>query len=108
MQILEYSIAGTRSAVLRLQRRDSGLRFVVFPMIHVASPHFYAAVADRLRQCAWPLPVTWLPPPDGGMAHRPVRVRIRMASRSRCARSVRSAEARARCSGSRVSPAAVM
>jgi hypothetical protein len=51
MQIVEHSMVGTRSAVLRLQRRGDGLQFVVFPMIHVAGPQFYAAVADRLRRC---------------------------------------------------------
>lgn len=51
MQIIEHSIVGTRSAVLRLRRRDTQLQFLVFPMIHVASPQFFAAVADRLRGC---------------------------------------------------------
>lgn len=51
MQVIEHSMVGTRSAVVRLRHRDSQLQFVVFPMIHVASPRFYAAVAERLRQC---------------------------------------------------------
>ncbi|MCM0673865.1 hypothetical protein NCC78_03975 [Micromonospora phytophila] len=51
MQIIEHSIIGTRSAVLRLRRPGSQLEFVLFPMLHVASPKFYAAVAQRLRQC---------------------------------------------------------
>jgi hypothetical protein len=51
MQIIEHSVIGTRSAVLRLKCRGAGLQFVVFPMIHVASPQFYAAVAERLRRC---------------------------------------------------------
>ncbi len=51
MQIIEHSIIGTRSAVLRLRRPGSQLQFVLFPMLHVASPEFYAAVAQRLRQC---------------------------------------------------------
>lgn len=51
MQIIEHSMVGTRSAVLRLRSRGAELQFVVFPMIHVASPAFYAAVADRLRRC---------------------------------------------------------
>jgi hypothetical protein len=37
--------------VLRLTRRGTELQFLVFPMIHVASPRFYGAVADRLRRC---------------------------------------------------------
>jgi len=51
MQIIEHSMIGTRSAVLRLKRRGADLQFVLFPMIHVADPRFYAAVADRLRRC---------------------------------------------------------
>lgn len=51
MQIIEHSIVGTRSAVLRLRRRDTQLQFLLFPMLHVASPQFYAAVAERLRRC---------------------------------------------------------
>lgn len=42
---------GVRSAVLRLTRRDSPLRFEILPMVHIGEPAFYAAVADRLRRC---------------------------------------------------------
>src|SRR2546423_13519279 len=51
MQIIEQSIAGVRSAVLRLTRRDTPLRFEIYPMVHIGEPAFYAAVADRLRRC---------------------------------------------------------
>jgi hypothetical protein len=51
MQIIENSIIGTRSAVLRLHRRGSELEFVVFPMLHIAMPSFYEEVARRLRDC---------------------------------------------------------
>jgi hypothetical protein len=51
MQIIENSIVGTRSAVLRLRRRGSELEFVVFPMLHVAMPEFYQEVTRRLREC---------------------------------------------------------
>ena len=51
MQIVEHSVIGTRSAVLRLRRPGTGLQFVVFPMFHVASPQFYAEVSERLRHC---------------------------------------------------------
>jgi hypothetical protein len=51
MQIIENSIIGTRSAVLRLRRRGSQLEFVVFPMLHVGMPSFYEEVARRLRDC---------------------------------------------------------
>ena len=51
VQIVEHSVIGTRSAVLRLRRPGTGLQFVVFPMFHVASPQFYAEVSERLRHC---------------------------------------------------------
>ncbi|MFC0504777.1 hypothetical protein [Micromonospora costi] len=51
MQIIEHSIIGTRSAIVRLRRPGSHLQIVLFPMLHVASPQFYTAVAERLRQC---------------------------------------------------------
>jgi len=51
MQIVEHSIVGTRSAVLNLRLRGARLRILLFPMFHVASPGFYSAVTERLRQC---------------------------------------------------------
>ncbi|MEV8379101.1 hypothetical protein AB0P21_40560 [Kribbella sp. NPDC056861] len=51
MQIIEHSIVGVRSAVTRLRRRGTKLEFVVFPMLHVAMPSFYAEVTERLLQC---------------------------------------------------------
>jgi hypothetical protein len=51
MQIIEVSVVGVRSAVLRLQRPDTPLRFVIYPMVHVGEPAFYAAVRERLRRC---------------------------------------------------------
>lgn len=38
-----------RSAVLRLQHKQSALQFVLYPMIHMAEPGFFKAVAARLR-----------------------------------------------------------
>ncbi len=52
MQIIDTGALGTRSAVLRLRRRGSELTFVVFPMLHVAAPRFYAEVQRRLGDCA--------------------------------------------------------
>ncbi|GAA1563987.1 MULTISPECIES: hypothetical protein [Kribbella] len=49
MQIVENSIVGTRSAVLRLTRRAGGPEIVVYPMLHVAEPQFYREVEARLR-----------------------------------------------------------
>ena len=51
MQIIEVSMIGVRSSVLRLTRRDTPLRFEIFPMVHIGEPAFYAAVAERLRRC---------------------------------------------------------
>ncbi|GAB3414853.1 hypothetical protein [Flindersiella endophytica] len=51
MQILESSDFGLRSAVLTLRRRETQLRFILFPMVHLAEPAFYDAVAERLRIC---------------------------------------------------------
>ncbi len=52
MQIIETGALGTRSAIVRLRRRDCALEFLDFPMLHVASPAFYAEVTKRLARCA--------------------------------------------------------
>jgi hypothetical protein len=52
MQYLESSVIGLRSAVITLKRRTTPLRFVLFPMVHVAEPAFYAAVEARAGKCA--------------------------------------------------------
>ena len=52
MQIIDTGVLGTRSAVLRLRRRGSELNFLIFPMMHVATPAFYAEVTRRLGGCA--------------------------------------------------------
>ena len=51
MQIVEVTDFGVRSAVLRLTRRDTPLRFEIFPMVHVGEAAFYDAVTERLRRC---------------------------------------------------------
>lgn len=43
---------GVRSAVIRLERRETPLRFILFPMIHLGRPEFYDAVKDRLGRSA--------------------------------------------------------
>ena len=48
MQIIEVTDFGVRSAVIRLRRRGTPLQFVLYPMIHMAQPAFYAAVTARL------------------------------------------------------------
>jgi hypothetical protein len=50
MQIIEVTDFAVRSAVLRLTRPGTPLRFEIFPMVHTAEPGFYDAVAERLRR----------------------------------------------------------
>jgi hypothetical protein len=51
MQIVEVSDLGVRSAVIWLQRRETPMRFVLFPMLHLGTPSFYTEVTRRLRAC---------------------------------------------------------
>jgi hypothetical protein len=51
LQIIEVSSFGVRSAVVTLERPQSPLRFVLFPMVHLGSVAFYREVAVRLREC---------------------------------------------------------
>ncbi len=49
MQIIEITDMGVRSSVVRLRRRGTPMSFVVYPMVHMAEPRFYAEVTARLR-----------------------------------------------------------
>jgi hypothetical protein len=49
MQIVEVSSFGVRSAVITLRRRGSPLRFVLYPMVHMASEGFFREVRRRLK-----------------------------------------------------------
>ncbi|MEI5011312.1 hypothetical protein RB196_32220 [Streptomyces sp. PmtA] len=51
MQIVEVTGYAVRSAVITMRRRGTPLEFVIFPMLHVASPAFYSQVRLRLREC---------------------------------------------------------
>jgi hypothetical protein len=51
MQIIEVSDLGVRSAVIWLQRQETPMRFVLFPMLHLGAPSFYEEVTRRLRAC---------------------------------------------------------
>src|SRR5215472_4091754 len=51
MQFIESSIIGIRSAVITLTHRTTPLRFILFPMVHVAEQQFYDEVAARARLC---------------------------------------------------------
>jgi hypothetical protein len=52
VQIIEVTDMGVRSAVIRLERRETPLRFILIPMIHLGRPEFYDAVKDRVGRCA--------------------------------------------------------
>lgn len=51
MQIVEESIMGVRSAVITLSRRETPLRFQLYPMLHIGGRGFYREVTRRLRDC---------------------------------------------------------
>lgn len=51
MQIVEVTGYAIRSAVITMRRKETPLEFVIFPMLHVASPTFYSQVRLRLREC---------------------------------------------------------
>ena len=52
MQFVEVSVTGVRSAVITLTAPDKPQRLVLFPMLHLGAPEFYADVTTRLGQCA--------------------------------------------------------
>jgi hypothetical protein len=51
MQFIESSITGLRSAITTLTRPATQLKFILFPMVHVAEQQFYDEVAARARLC---------------------------------------------------------
>lgn len=52
MQLIDDTkLAGVRSAVMTLERRDSPVRFVTIPMMHVGLPRFYDDVQRILADC---------------------------------------------------------
>jgi hypothetical protein len=51
MQFIESSIVGVRSSVLTLACHATPMRFMLFPMVHVAERSFYDEVTRRLRRC---------------------------------------------------------
>jgi hypothetical protein len=50
MEIIDAGAMGVRSAVLRLAKRGTPLRFTIYPMIHLAEADFYTEVSSRLRE----------------------------------------------------------
>jgi len=51
LQVIEVTGYAIRSSIISMRRRGDGLRFELFPMMHVASPTFYRQVAARLAKC---------------------------------------------------------
>ena len=51
MQFIETSSFGVRSAIYRLGKSGNCVSFVLFPMIHVGSPDYYAAIKEKLSEC---------------------------------------------------------
>jgi hypothetical protein len=51
VQVIEVTGYAVRSAVITLQRKGTPLKYVLFPMIHIASPVFYTQVRRRLESC---------------------------------------------------------
>ncbi|SMD21133.1 hypothetical protein [Kibdelosporangium aridum] len=49
MDVVEAGLLGVRAAVSQLARRETPLRFTIYPMVHLAEPAFYAEVSRRLR-----------------------------------------------------------
>ncbi|MBU2665376.1 hypothetical protein KOI35_17865 [Actinoplanes bogorensis] len=51
MQLTEVSVFGLRSVVLVLRHRESPLRFVLLPTVHLGRPDYYQQLARRLATC---------------------------------------------------------
>lgn len=51
MQFIEKSDLSVRSAIYHLKCADTGLEFILFPMIHIGSKEFYEEVSRRLAAC---------------------------------------------------------
>jgi hypothetical protein len=69
VQIVETTALGVRVIVLTLKRRESPMRFLLFPMIHVGLPEFYESVRAQVEKCdvvvlegirGRSMPVSWL------------------------------------------------
>lgn len=52
MQLIEVSMTGVRSAVITLRAPGRPQRILLFPMLHLGAPAFYAEVTARLDRCA--------------------------------------------------------
>jgi hypothetical protein len=74
MQFTESSIIGLRSAVTTLTHPATPLKFILFPMVHVAEQQFYDEVAARARLCqlivAEGVPLEFVPAQEWMARHR--------------------------------------
>ena len=52
MQFIETNSFNVRSAIYTFASKDSSTLVTLFPLVHIASPEFYAAVRSRLSQCS--------------------------------------------------------
>jgi hypothetical protein len=52
VQLVEVSVTGVRSAVVTLRAPGRPQRILLFPMLHLGAPGFYADVTARLARCA--------------------------------------------------------
>jgi hypothetical protein len=51
VQLIEDTVFGVRSSVMTLEKRGSRTRFILVPMLHLASPEFFQVVQERLAEC---------------------------------------------------------
>lgn len=51
MQLVEFSEVGVRSALVTLTNPHARLRWLLFPMVHLAPAAYYARVEERMRDC---------------------------------------------------------
>lgn len=51
MQFLESSALGLRAAIYELKSPRSDMEFLVFPMVHIGDPKYYALIKSYLMSC---------------------------------------------------------
>lgn len=51
MQLIEVSEIGVRASIVALTSRDCALQWLIFPMVHLAPPAYYAEVQRRMHRC---------------------------------------------------------
>ncbi|MBM2616578.1 hypothetical protein JIG36_13520 [Actinoplanes sp. LDG1-06] len=69
MQLTEVSIFGLRSVVLVFKHRDSPLRFVLMPVVHMGRPDYYRLLSERLARCQLIVAEMYDGPSSTGLAY---------------------------------------